>query len=122
MPVGIEEAAKLFVLQVSAEPDLLDACMLVGKLTFDPEGTEIPTADHIAVEADMVVKVEAVRGVDVQRGRTVVGVKVFDDHPAGFDTDVAGIVTGDGRRRKPSRRERDRNGQLSHIIPLSVRS
>jgi hypothetical protein len=44
---------------------------------------------------------------------------ILNDQSAGFEADVAGIITRNGWRRQHRRSECDRNGQLSHKLPLS---
>jgi hypothetical protein len=87
--------------------------LAIAGLGLDPEHAEIVTDDATNVIAIVVIdRSRIVDGPDVE-------VHVLDDHAAAFDANVPRLITGQRGRGESSRCERQYNGKLPHINPLS---
>ncbi len=100
MPVGREEVSARLELRhkVRVELELVDTSTLITEFTFDPDKAEVITSINSDVIAGIVMAGYGI--IDASRIDSVVGVveiHILDEHYTAFDTDVRGLVFGQGR-------------------------
>src|SRR6185503_8557144 len=97
---------------LGANQNFFDTCVLVPDFTFEPEHAEIVATDQIGIPSD--VMPDRVGAIDVDQRIRVSVIRIFEDHSTGLDPYVRTVVASNGWCGECRRGKGNRNGEFAH--------